>query len=108
MVRRLRLVAVAAAAALIGAMALPEAAQAYGIDQCVGSGNLNPQTYYAVTCHGSFLDSDVYAAHVICTNGAHYSSGNYVTPTFGGWGETAVAWCPSGTSVTSAWHTTGD
>jgi hypothetical protein len=79
---------------------------AYGIDLCHEFGPLN-RTSYSVQCHGSFLDSDTYQAHVIC-NGAEYHSGNYVTPIFGGWGEWATVNCPPGQSYSQAYYTTHD
>lgn len=97
--------ALAGAAILLGGtIAVPQSASAYGITQCRIFADL-AGTFYRVSCNGSFLDSDIYAAHGRC-NGTLIHSGNYVTPILGGWGPWAEVRCSSG--FTSKYYTTGD
>jgi hypothetical protein len=101
-----RVIFLGAIVVVAGIFAAPQPAQAYGIGRCATLMDI-AQTWYKVQCEGSFLDSDTYAAHIRC-NGNHYSSGNVVTPLFGGWGDWASVRCPSGQRFSDHWYTTSD
>lgn len=104
---RSRAALLGAAIVTAGIFVAPQPASAYGITECSFQRPLSFPTWFAVRCKGSFLDSDLYAAHIRC-NGTHYATGNYSTPTFGGWGPWAYIECPSGATWSSAWHTTSN
>jgi hypothetical protein len=91
---------VLSAAVAAGALVAPGPASAHVITECYQRISSNG---YAINCLSVALDSDTISAHIRCSNGYHYSSGNWVTPFWGGWTGWVGVTCPSGYSRTSHW-----
>jgi hypothetical protein len=69
---------------------------------------MRESTQHTVRCNGSFLDSDLYRAFVVC-DGRKTESSNRTTPVFGGWGEWVTAYCPlAGQTYSRAGFSTSD
>jgi hypothetical protein len=104
---RARTAAVGTMVVLAGVFAAPQAAHASGINKCEERWNIN-QTQHTVRCNGSFLDSDLYRAYVVC-DGRKTQSSNRTTPVLGGWGEWVTAYCPlAGQTYSRAGFSTSD